>query len=251
MKKTCAEYKDTARQNLLGHYGTLIAAMLVSQLAATILNIPFSRMTNLGMRYLVPSRIILGYAGMLIISLLLIVLSSGVSFMHLKLARGQEIRFSDLLYCFKNDPGKYMGFGLIIILITVLCLLPGMICMIVSSFTAVSETTVFTPLFTAAVLLYIAGFVVVFILMLGFSQSVYLMLDDTEKRAFPAMRESFSLMKGNKGRLFKLYLSFIGWLFLGLLTLGIGYLWIEPYLYQTLTQFYLDVSGQSQDTEYV
>ncbi|MEI3339838.1 MAG: DUF975 family protein [Eubacterium sp.] len=55
------------------------------------------------------------------------------------------------------------------------------------------------------------------------------------------MKWSMQHMKGNKGRLFRLWISFIGWALLGLLTLGIGFLWIEPYVNQSLTQFYQDL----------
>ena len=48
-------------------------------------------------------------------------------------------------------------------------------------------------------------------------------------------------------RYFLLELSFIGWSLLGLLTLGIGLLWILPYITQTNTQFYLDLTQQQTE----
>lgn len=48
-------------------------------------------------------------------------------------------------------------------------------------------------------------------------------------------------MKGRKLRYFLLQLSFIGWWLLGILTLGLGFLWIIPYMLQTNTQFYLNL----------
>ena len=50
-----------------------------------------------------------------------------------------------------------------------------------------------------------------------------------------------NLMKGRKLRYFLLQLSFIGWWLLGILTLGLGFLWIIPYMLQTNTQFYLNL----------
>ena len=46
------------------------------------------------------------------------------------------------------------------------------------------------------------------------------------------------LMNGHKGQLFLLDLSFIGWHILAILTLGIGYIWLNPYIYATKTAFY-------------
>lgn len=54
--------------------------------------------------------------------------------------------------------------------------------------------------------------------------------------------ESRELMNGHKGRLFWLDISFIGWYILGMLTLGIGFLWINPYINATKAAFYDDLS---------
>lgn len=54
--------------------------------------------------------------------------------------------------------------------------------------------------------------------------------------------ESRKLMDGHKWRYFVLQLSFIGWHILCALTLGIGYLWLNPYMNATLAAFYKDLS---------
>ena len=45
-------------------------------------------------------------------------------------------------------------------------------------------------------------------------------------------------MKGYKGQLFILDLSFIGWHILAIMTAGIGYLWLTPYISTTKAAFY-------------
>ena len=55
------------------------------------------------------------------------------------------------------------------------------------------------------------------------------------------MRRSRQIMDGNKWRLIVLALSFLGWIILGILTLGIGYLWLIPYMTTTESAFYCDV----------
>lgn len=243
MKKTCAQLKDAARAALLGHYGILIATMLVTELIITILQMPFSRMVNTGLTYRAPSRIILGYAGMLIVLLVSILINAGLSYIHLQVSRNRTVRFSDLLYGCKNRPDRYIGYGLIVILLTLVCMMPGMICIMISSF---RNPVKMLPLLVIGSVLTLAGSIIYLILMLGFSQTIYLMIDDANIRVTDAMSASMNDMRGNKWRLFKLYLSFIGWMLLGLLTLGIGYLWIQPYFTQSITQFYLDVSAPAR-----
>lgn len=53
------------------------------------------------------------------------------------------------------------------------------------------------------------------------------------------------LMDGFKGQLFWLDLSFIGWHILALLTCGIGYLWLNPYIYATKAAFYNNLPNEA------
>ncbi len=54
--------------------------------------------------------------------------------------------------------------------------------------------------------------------------------------------ESRQLMDGHKGRLFWLDFSFIGWHILGILTLGLAYIFITPYIATSKAVFYDDLS---------
>ena len=49
------------------------------------------------------------------------------------------------------------------------------------------------------------------------------------------------MMKGRKWSLFCLELSFIGWALLCVLTLGIGNLWLAPYIYTSQASFYQNI----------
>lgn len=73
---------------------------------------------------------------------------------------------------------------------------------------------------------------------LRYSMAYYIMHDNPGISAMDAIRQSGEMMKGNKGKLFMLYLSFIGWGLLCVLTLGIGFLWLMPYMYTSLAAFY-------------
>ena len=56
-------------------------------------------------------------------------------------------------------------------------------------------------------------------------------------------------MTGNRAKLFWLELSFIGWSILAAFTLGIGYLWLAPYILFATIAFYKFVSGNSSNVE--
>lgn len=74
-----------------------------------------------------------------------------------------------------------------------------------------------------------------------YSMSFYIMHDNPELSAVEALDRSKKMMDGEKMRLFTLWLSFLGWFILGLLSLGIGFIWITPYYNAAVTAFYEDL----------
>ncbi|MDO5112184.1 MAG: DUF975 family protein [Clostridia bacterium] len=82
-----------------------------------------------------------------------------------------------------------------------------------------------------------------------YAMAPYIMGQDPNVGIREAVNRSKAMMAGNKWRLFCLHLSFIGWVFVGLLTLGIGMLWVNPYMQAATASFYLDVSGQGIPAE--
>ena len=74
---------------------------------------------------------------------------------------------------------------------------------------------------------------------------LYIVADDNTIRAREAVQRSAELMKGNYWRLVLLWLRFTGWQILAMLTLGIGFLWMIPYLSAATAAFYLDVKNNS------
>jgi uncharacterized membrane protein len=76
---------------------------------------------------------------------------------------------------------------------------------------------------------------------LRYSQSFYIMIDNPEMKAKDAINRSKEMMKDQKWKYFLLHLSFIGWYLLCIPTLGIGLLWLMPYIYATQASFYEDL----------
>ena len=86
-------------------------------------------------------------------------------------------------------------------------------------------------------------------MMLRLSMVPYILRDYPELGANAAMRMSVDMMAGHKWKLFCLWLSFIGWGLLCILTLGIGYFWLAPYMQQTETNFYEEVKAEYTGAE--
>ncbi|MGH4049779.1 MAG: DUF975 family protein [Clostridium sp.] len=74
-----------------------------------------------------------------------------------------------------------------------------------------------------------------------YSMSYYIMIDNPELSAFEALSRSKLMMDGFKFKLFSLWCSFIGWFLLGIITFGIGFLWINPYYKAAKANFYQDL----------
>lgn len=78
---------------------------------------------------------------------------------------------------------------------------------------------------------------------LSYSMTYYIVADENLTDPLEALRKSKAMMQGNKWKLFCLGLRFIGWMLLCILTLGIGYLWLAPYMTISYVKFYEDIKG--------
>jgi len=75
----------------------------------------------------------------------------------------------------------------------------------------------------------------------SYSMAFYIMQDNPDLTWRKALDESRRLMYGNRGKLFALDLSFIGWYILGGMILGYGTLFVVPYHEMARANFYLDL----------
>ena len=53
------------------------------------------------------------------------------------------------------------------------------------------------------------------------------------------------MMDGHKMELFVLDLSFIGWYLLCVITFGIAFIWVAPYIQATKTNFYHQIKNET------
>ena len=98
-----------------------------------------------------------------------------------------------------------------------------------------------------SLLLIIPGIVASF----SYAMAPYILYENPGMRPMEAIKASKELMRGNKWRLFCLGFSFIGWALLSVLTLGIGNLFLRPYMEAAGAAFYRDIKAASQSNDAV
>ena len=102
----------------------------------------------------------------------------------------------------------------------------------IASFLLILLMTIFIILWS--LLLIVPGFIAA----LSYSQAIFILIDNPEMTAMDAIKKSKELMRGHRWEFFVTLLSFIGWALLVVLTIGIGYFWLAPYISVTLANFY-------------
>jgi uncharacterized membrane protein len=90
-----------------------------------------------------------------------------------------------------------------------------------------------------SILLVIPGIVA----LLSYSQTFFILSENPPMSGSEALRQSKILMRGNRWKLFCLFWRFFGWFLLCILSMGIGFLWLMPYMQTTLARFYDDLKS--------
>lgn len=229
--KTSAELKMYAKGTLLGKYGTAIGALILIQLITQSVTLLASAILDTSSIY----GITVNYAISLIMTLIAAIFSVGQISLYLNMASHQPYKVSNIFNGFRTHPDKAIIIQFLLFLISLGCVLPAVILLIIYALTKISLLMIFLSL------LGVAGLIAAYIFMLQFSQSFYLMLDFPDYSAVELMKLSRRIMKGNCQRLFYIYVSFLPLYLLGLLSLGIGFLFIVPYQQMTNVYFYLDL----------
>jgi len=106
------------------------------------------------------------------------------------------------------------------------------------SFVAVLLTSIYILLWT--LLLIIPGIIAG----LSYSMVYFILAENPTISPMDAIRQSKEMMYGHKTEMFMLSLSFIGWCLLGVLSLGIGFLWIGSYMQTSMAIFYQELKAE-------
>ncbi len=137
-------------------------------------------------------------------------LALGAAIFSLSISRGKEARLEQIFLGFSNFSNAFITYLLLIIYVllwTLLLIIPGII---------------------AA---------------LGYSMTFYILADEPLTKPQEALDKSKAMMNGHKLKLFYLCLRFFLLALLCILTLGIGFFWLIPYVHLTMAKFYDDVNG--------
>lgn len=81
---------------------------------------------------------------------------------------------------------------------------------------------------------------------ISYSQMFYLMSDDEKLEPGDAQRKSMEMMEGHKWEYFVLQLSFIPWHLLGIITFGIAYVWVVPYIETTMAEYHVRLVNENK-----
>lgn len=235
MKRSNGEIKSMARGALLGHYQAPMLAMLLSSMIPALFLLPFNYLCS--ERNTVVTQAVIFYLAYFMIALIELLLNCGVKRIHLLIARGQTVRASDMFWVLKNRPDRILIGSFVYTLIAWIPLIPSFLFQAFApdgysqiSIVAISES------------LTLLGQLVGFLITLPLYFIFWIYADDADINTREAFARSISLMHGAKWRLCLMALSFIGWLALGALSFGIGFLWISPYIDQSFTKFYLELA---------
>lgn len=147
-----------------------------------------------------------------LISIVLIPLNIGVAQNVLAWSRGEDVNKWKVLFGGFNSAKIFFKQVGVVVLNTILCAL-------------------------WAILLVVPGI----IKGLAYSMYPYVLRDEPDLSVWQTLKKSEAIMKGYKGKLFLMYLSFVGWFILGAFTFGILYIWLTPYVMTSTVKFYDDV----------
>lgn len=228
-----ATLKDNAKEKLTGSYGLLIGchltvsciSLMVSFLLSGFLISPadtvFSLLLTNGLSLLAAT-----FIG---------VFQAGIALIYLKLASGNgAVSFSDIFYGYRQHLQTALGISFISALIS---LFPSLVSDIFYQLHATNGVKEYwwIALFSQPLLQLVCLIISLFLF-----PCYYLMLDFPGKSTTEILKLSVQVMKGHKGRLLFITLSFLPLKLLGTISL-IGGLWVTPYVNMTYALLFFEI----------
>ncbi len=244
---TRAELKSRAKAALKGRYWESVAAVLI-----------FGVITVVG-SLLVSWIPVLGYLLSLALTFFLInPMTVGLDFYFMQSRLGSPV-IGNLFFSFNGDRyTKIVGAtawktlflflwalipagGVAIVLTSLIAsMLPGY--MMGGSF---SYGSIPAGPIVVMLIVYIAGMIVVIMKQIAYSMVEFILTDNPHIGYDRALKLSIAMTHGHKWKIFVLWLSFIGWYLLAILTLYIGLIFLSPYIQATLTELYVRLRDEA------
>lgn len=234
--QTSARLKERARNQLEGKYGAAIGITVLAQLASYITNLSI----NMFIPVRTPAAYVLRLCASFIVASFTGVFQVGITLFCLNIACGRTYGLNDLLYGYRNQFEKALILSMVNTAVTVIYQF------VLDLPLTLYQMTYNQKYIWLSVAVLIPAFVIFTYLSLLFSQIFYLFLDFPSYSAGEILKAGIRIMKGHKGRLLYISLSFIPLILLSFLTCGLGMLWVTPYMNMTMTNFYLDLMNPSK-----
>lgn len=208
------EIRAVAREELSGFWTMPVLASLVYFIISSICGVPDA----LGKAFPNSSAGLgLQSAGLLLSIFVIIPIAYGFELSFLKFLRGSKDDTVERMFDGFKTYGRALGVTLLqalfVFLWSLLLIIPG----IIKSF--------------------------------AYAMAVYISKDYPELSPNECLDLSQEMMDGHKMDLFLLYLSFIGWALLCILSLGIGFLWLIPYINVSAAKFYEEIKAEYENIE--
>lgn len=259
MVLTASETRKQARESLKGKWGVVVLITLIFVAYAFIVgllsSIPF-----------------LGFLISIAAIVIDIPILYGFMMTMMKLKRGENVGYFDFFkdgfanfkraWCVTGRLLLKMIAPLILIIVAVIIMVVSIIASLATAFAVGISTSTSvlggalvgaSALTIVAYIVILAAYIWLFIKSLSYGLGMYLAIDNPNMKPLDCVNKSKELMDGNKGRLFCLYLSFIGWIalaavlslipFVGWIATLAGTLLLVPYIEFASIIFYENRAG--------
>lgn len=232
---TFRELKGRARSLLEGKHGFFaLVTFLMSAFNLMLLYVLASAFPAAGGGL----NFILNLACAVLVNIVYFLLLAGLHLIYLRLCRGDAFQLKDLFFAFSVHPEPVAAIAVVEFLIQMIPtnLIPWSLSKILFA-----QKLADLPIY---LLVLLVSIILTAWIELLFSIVLFVYCDAPWKPALQIAKDSLSIMRGNKVRLLLLEFSFIGMGFLAIISLGIGMLFVQPYLYTAQTLFYLNLRGE-------
>lgn len=235
-----SQIKKEALSSLKGRWGKIIGITLLYFLITIGISLVESYVPFAGIALIVITvPISFGYIGQMI-----------------KFTRGEEVGLCDYFSIGFSNFGKSWSIvgntllKLLVYIILYVVTIFGMVFII--TFSIVKNDI---KMLGIGIALLVLVFIILYVLLLVKSYLYtiveYIGNDKPELTGKQVVEESARLMKGNRLKFFGLQLSFIGWVLLAVLTLGIGFIWLIPYMEISNVKFYEQLISENSEVAIV
>ena len=232
-----SQIRAEARNNLTGKWGK--AALLT--LVFGVIEYLISFLLNL-----------IPMIGGLINLVITPVLTFGFLVSIIKLKRNEEVGYIDFFKNGFNQFGKVWGVigqTILKMILPIIAIIISIVLIAVGGAGTIVSGESMGFLARLGVILYIVSLIWAIVKGFSYVLAQYILYDNPDMDSKSIVEKSEELMQGHKWAWFWLPITFIGWFILSVFTLGIGMLWIAPYLQVALVIFYEDLAGNTISTE--